>query len=558
MLLFIIVAGLNLTAIPDRVAQRWIEEVENEQLTIGFDEASFTGITGLNVRGLSINSKGERGITLETADVTVDVQLMDLLSGKIGKGPMDVTMNDGVVNWGKEAGFSEVAFEKAKVRLGRDQSGWQVDDATVVAYGGTIVSSGRVEMERGFDLHVTVEGVRLPEDLPLFTGSGMRGTADFDGVLAGDLKAPTLTGRMTLSDGTVWNRPVTSGEGDIVFTKGQFTFDNTILSEGHARYDLVGEVLTGGESTTLGIEIAAVRGRLEELLSAFGLPPDLRGDVDGTIDLSGPTGSLTVTGNVAGKMINVADSLLVDRAEGRFAWSDGNLEIGELSVAFDEGDVTLSGDVSEESLNVAIAAVDWPIDRRMGHWLPLPEGVGGRLGFTGYITGSVREPYVTGRMTGGYVDVGRLTLKDPQGTVTATSDTLTATGLTVNSVGEGTYVVDGTVTGLLRGNPLLDLSIDVKGASLSAILAENGVGWPALLVDGLVSGHVAMNGDPAKPNALFDFALGDGEEGEAFALSFSLDEGRVQLGNLPLLLGRDGLSLGGVLQSVESLKDVLS
>lgn len=464
---------------------------------------------------------------------------------------VELLASDGSVAWGADA-ESQVHFDTLRFAAEAAPYGWDVREMSLGKGIGEVTGRGRIEWEEGglgqarLQIDVDAYGLSLPEDLPILSAYGMSGATEFHGTLSGTLGAPVLAGKVRIADGRVWGRPITQGEGEITIARGYVGFEQTTLERAAARYSLMGEVRTDVVPTELSIELKAERGSAQELLSVFSLEPVVKGEVDGVVDVEGPVGALRVAGSLSGRDLVVLDRAKLDRATGGFVWTNGELRIGELEIGLGEGVATASGGYHAGALDLNVAFSKWPIDARTRALLDIPSQVNGDISYMGHVSGTLHHPVVSGALTGGSLQLGRLRLLDPQGSVTATREMLTLSNVRLQSVGDGAYRLSGRVDGWLNA-PRLDVKVDVQEASLSAILAENGLEWPARLIDGIVSGSITMKGDPRRPSAQFELALSDEVDPQRpLTLRFQLDEGRVQLGNLPLLLGQDGVKIGDI------------
>ena len=377
---------------------------------------------------------------------------------------------------------------------------------------------------------MAARGLTFPDDLPVLQKYGLGGEGEFSGVLSGDLFDPALSGKLTIRNGTVWHRPVTRGEGAILLTGNLFRFRETVLERGFSTYTLIGEIEWATSPSRLEIALDADRGDVSELLKAFSIDADVTGRIDGRISIAGLLGDVRLAGDASVSDILVGDVRYFDRARGRFSWNDDVLTLDSVEAESGSGVASLNGRLSGEALALEVTLDRWPIEAGSGPLASLPAGVAGWASYKGRLSGSAESPQLSGEILGGHLELGRIALSDPRGSMSLTLDTLELSDLSLMSAGEGSYRLSGAIHGWREASPTVDLDVKVEGASLSGLLQESGLPLPALLLDGRVDGSLHVSGEAYRPDATFDLALTD-DLGVAapIRLQFGLQDGRIKL-----------------------------
>ncbi len=464
-------------------------------------------------------------------------------------GTFDLEVSSGDVRWGGKSPEETVAFDTLTLsgELGSDVI---INELRVAQETGVIHGSGRVEMANAdstdpvIQLDVYTRGLELPAAIPFLSRYGLSGKTDFSGVLAGPLHDLELSGRLTVSSGTVWHRPIDRGEGVILLETGRFTFGQTVLERGSSRYRLKGEWQQGEPADQLRIELTSQKGRAEEILAALGQEGvDVEGEVDGDLLVAGLVGDLHVSGSIEGRALSLWNQPL-DGVRGAFRWERSRLTLSNAVAELGGGTATVSGELTGDELGFRVAMARWPLDlAAMPQDGLSDEEIGGWVSYEGMVSGTVQTPVVTGRLTDGDVRVGRWQLANPNGSVTLDTQQVLLDDLEVTALGGGEYQLSGSINRWMEPDPAIDLNVNVRGASLSTLLSENGLSIPALLVDGEVVGTIAVSGTTAGPDARFDLALQDEFQlGAPIRLRFQYVDGRLKFGGIPDLLGLSGVT----------------
>lgn len=459
----------------------------------------------------------------------------------------------GDIRWGDGTPEESLPFDRLSI-AGRHDGDLHIDDLSLEHEAQTIHASGRVAFSQRalpaapLELELYTHKLTLPSAVPLVARFGLSGEAQFNGVLAGTVEEPELSGRLKIVSGTVWHRPVDEGEGVILLRPGYFSFGQTHLAHQDATYRLRGSWDGTVKPAHLDISIDADHGNASEMLAVFGVEgTEVTGTFDGRVLVQGPVDALRVSGSVDGRDVVVVGQPF-NTVVGRFEWVPRHLYLETVTAAWRGGQADVSGTVREDRLDLALSLERWPLRApALAEAASVDEYVDGWLSYEGRVEGTLSAPTTTGTVLGGDVQVGAWRLVDPEGTLTLNQERLLLNGMRLKALGGGEYVLDGEVTGWMQSEPTLDVEVGVRGASLSTLLRESGLALPALLLAGQVDGTVVVQGPAKDPDARFDVTLSDDlGVGEPMRLRFERVDGRFRFHGMPRLLGLGGIGrIGG-------------
>lgn len=451
------------------------------------------------------------------------------VSGELS-GRLSAVVSQGELSWGGSSA-ERAAFDTLELQLRGEGDVWTVDKLTLRKGEAAVQAAGQVGTD-GADLELTVNAKALvfPQDLPILQRFGLRGKGEFEGAVTGTLSDPALTGKLTLRDGAVWHRPVTRGEGVITLTSDGLRIHESLLERGFSTYVLSGEIEWASQPGSLRLVLDARRGALDELLKAFAVDVDATGQIDGTISVRGPLGNVEVAGDVHVSETLVGEVSYFDQARGKLGWRDGVLTLEGMEVQSGDGVAHLGGTLSRDNLALDVTLTRWPLAAGEGALASLSGEVAGWANYRGRLGGTIDAPRLDGELFGGEFQVGRLFLTDPRGAMSLTLDAVELADLSLVSVGQGRYRLNGSVRDWREKVPTVALDVNVDGASLTGLLRESGVAVPAWLFDGRVDGNLRLEGEALKPDASFDLALADDlGVGEPIRLQFGLQDGKLKL-----------------------------
>lgn len=462
------------------------------------------------------------------------------LPGNLRRGTLAAEVTHGDIIWGEQR-HERAAFDKLSLAAEGDGRAWSLSSLTLQRGAAVVTASGEIALpgeggEGELNLSVAAEGFQLPKDLPVLARFGLSGAGAFRGNLSGAPNHPVLSGRLSLSRGTVWHRPIARGEGSITLSSDRFGFSGVKLWQGTASYLLDGEIRWDRDPQHISLALQTDRGSVRELLRAFSVEVDAEGEFDGTLHLQGPAGAIRLWGDAAVRAAQVGGVRYFDEAVGRFAWSGGVLTLSDVEVRHGGGVARVDGSLQADRFDVAVSLAGWPVEAGSGPLASLEPVVSGWVNYEGRLEGSLEAPKLWGRFLGGELALGRLRAVSPVGEAAVTPDVLELHGVSLTSAGEGRYVLSGAVSGWRTKEARVDLDVQVEGASLSGLLREMGMNLPALLIDGEVNGTVKVAGPVRRPDARLNLALGDGlGVGEPIRLEFGFEDGKLKLSRNALL-----------------------
>jgi hypothetical protein len=147
------------------------------------------------------------------------------------------------------------------------------------------------------------------------------------------------------------------------------------------------------------VPVAAIARLLRGWVGTDILPPQLHGEVAADINLSGPFNDLEVDGKVAAAPVAFGP-VEADGLEGAFHVGHGVLSVPGGVVHVGHGWVRCSGELRygrESSLQLALEGEEVPL-QRMVAWGGVHAPLGGTVGFTGTLSGTIEAPLAEARL----------------------------------------------------------------------------------------------------------------------------------------------------------------
>lgn len=463
------------------------------------EAARLTGLRRVALYGVEL-PVGHVTVRAERAYLTFDVD-EDGLAGVLEGGPAQVTAGGSVF---RADGF-EVAFTAG-------QDGLEIAQLTVRRGEAVVTAAGTVHPDGAFDLALRGEDLALETDLPFLAGYGFAGPAAFTGSLTGGPGHWRLEGDGTVGPATLWGRSNVTGTGHLVWTPEGLTFTDVRLYQYGGEYVLEGEwrFAAADRPGSLDLALHARSGRLSELLAVLNLPLPATGRLYGDVRFSGPVNDLAAEGEV-----ELVEAVLweqpFDRLTGAFAWTDGTVTLDGVEAALGTGAARVAGrlDTQEGSIEIGFAATDWPLGFTQRFDAALGDFVGGLVDIpVGQIAGTLHEPELTAEVVAEALRVGPALFREVEGVLAYQERRLQLRGLQGRRAGGGRYELSGHIDfSAGTGGPQSALQLDVEGEQLGSLLQLAGEELPAALIDGSVSGVIAVQGSITDPRAELDLFL---------------------------------------------------
>lgn len=403
---------------------------------------------------------------------------------------------------------------------------------------GAVEIQGEMTGTGALNLHLRAAELDLAEDLPFLARLGFDGPGAFEGTLTGELTDFVLAGRAATGPGAFWGREGVTGAGDLVVTKEALRFTNARLYQHAARYDLAGEYRFARPEVPgyLEIGVDSSLGKIEELLALVGLDAPLSGRLDGQLRFVGDLGAVGAQGEVVLHAVQAADQPL-DRVEGAFTWSAGELLVCDVVAALGAGLARVEGRAAADGawMDLRFEATDWPLAMTSAVDSAWGQVLGGSVSVVaGWVEGSVEQPRVGGDLLAEMLRLGPTHFHDVAGRFEFAADALHIEGLQAQRSDGGAYTLAGRLAPFAQV-PTADLSLHVQGERLRGLLQLAGQELPAALLDGVVDGKITMQGAIEDPQVELDLVWGDTfGAGRALDLKLAVDGGELRIDHVRL------------------------
>jgi len=477
------------------------------------------------------------------------------LPGRLGTGALNLRLvvNDGsllLLFTGRD-GTDEVLLEDISGMATASGGSWHINRLSAATTTGRCEIKGRVVGDQ-LDLELHGDDLLLPGDIPQLATWGIGGLADFTGHLTGSLAKPIIDGDTVIREGTIWHRPVDTATGHITldFTGRQFQFAEVDINHDQALYELEGvvrwaarrqagsgigtsadsDIGAGGNDGHLDLHLHSRRGRAEELLAVLGWALPASGELDGSLQFSGPFGAVTAAGDVVLRQVDIYDEHL-DVLAGRFSWGEDGLQINDARLKSGTGLLRANGWTAPDGsrLDFTVEAEKWPLaaTRFIQSMAPAWRG---ELDLSGRLSGTLTDPVFAGRVGLSDAYLGRIGPLQVEGPLSFRDGQLATTGMKATADDGGTWVVQGKIDNV-RHEPIFDISLKVANQTLSSVLAMGGWRLPIMLVDGAVHGDIRLSGAAHDPEAMLKLYLAHSANSgkEALRLELLIKDRRVEV-----------------------------
>lgn len=389
-------------------------------------------------------------------------------------------------------------------------------------------------------LNGEVEGGEIADLLRLAGVSwDLKGEAHGQISLSGPLSAPALEGKVSITKGRVAGQEFQRAEIQFEGRGREIALDSFIVESPLGR---------GYGSGTIQGERLAIDLRVERIqLAAFPRLTASLGRVAGTLEFTGRlAGTLKdplLTGEVKAQNL-VLGPYLLDRATGPVEYRAGRLYSPGLRLQRGQEEYTLNGKLALQPDPPFEIKVDFK-RARLSELLKLadqqlPVGMEALCDGTAWVTGRASRPRVRVNLlaTEGYRGEGDLTaalILEMEG------EHISLERFSVLQKGGG----DLSVRGTWSAGGAVDFSVTAESFALEPVLK---IWYPALPLEGKLSGRVKVTGSAASPRLEGSFALEGGRVGE---VPFQRAEGIVRLVEGAVELEGVQVAAGGQLLQVE-------
>ncbi|HLJ60954.1 MAG TPA: translocation/assembly module TamB domain-containing protein [bacterium] len=406
-----------------------------------------------------------------------------------------------------------LAFEDLRT-LFWDDGGAVALDFLGVRKGATdVYASGDISAAGGLDLALSGYGVPLGDALG-WAGLGttgnstlsLAGQANVDGRLSGTVRAPVLSGDVTAWDGHLGPVPFALATGPLAIGPRDVRTSGFALVNGPTSYQIRGGVaFQPMAAEALSIDAQGVS--VAPLARAFAPGADVTGTVSGHVAATGPFAHPVVSGDVS-LLDGSVGGQPVDGMTARFTGNGRQIQIETATARINRSRLEVSGSVDLSGpLNLRLAADQVRLSdiRSIGALGFVP---GGTVSLSGAVTGTLRDPDLSGTLTSPDLSIHGQTFQ-ASGVVDYRHGTLTVSPVEL-AQGGARY----GVTGWLRGGarPTADLTFSVEHGQIATVVAAAAV-KPFVSVGGTIDGTVGLQGPLDDPAAHLVLSMHDGEVG---------------------------------------------
>lgn len=348
---------------------------------------------------------------LDTLDVSAPVPLEGELVAEVAvEGPLQEPVLIGTVNTVNAATVDQVAFQDITAQfrfstVGDASTINLLDLQAIPQAGGRIVASGDIQLGDTPELGLTVQAVNVPGDA----------IAQSYGVSPGDIRigevsaiariAGTTDDLTTLVQFQLPNATY-PGQGDLLIgSEGNLALQNAAFSVAGGRVELTGRVVDG--------QLQAAIDASQVGLAQFS--EDLRGELTGTLQVSGPTENLGLsTLNAAGQLsFSQGIALVEEPLTTQIQWTGDQLIIEQATAPglLAQGTIDVQAEGPEapaiNAFNLDVQAQDYAL-QDLGLGLPGDIALLGQADFDGRVTGTPAAPNAVGALRVEGLQVGSL------------------------------------------------------------------------------------------------------------------------------------------------------
>lgn len=243
------------------------------------------------------------------------------------------------------------------------------------------------------DLEVDVAAKNISAFSFLFEPS-LAGKASLKGRLFGQLRKPSFQGFVDFTKPSVRGFSAESVSGDIFYENRVLKTENAEIRGENSIINLRGKSDFAPEKPVLDISVSILRGDIEELIQMAGQNYRIRGNLSGTLKLSGPLLSPYIAGNIQADALNVYDES-IDSVLLSASYDRGDVSLKRLEVRKAKGELRASGKLHMEK-DVDIDAEAKGIE--LGDIIYLKKYTVGKGTLNGrfHIGGTAKKPAVKG------------------------------------------------------------------------------------------------------------------------------------------------------------------
>lgn len=403
------------------------------------------------------------------------------------------------------------AIDSYNLKADWTDEGVQIQSLVLQHYDAHVKIAGLVNTAG--DLATTIQGenINIERDIPVLAHHGFSGPAHFHGQLNGSLSEPIFEGEAHVGPGTVWHRHNVTGQGRIQLDMDSLTFHQVGLEQYGGRYVLDGRwnFAQAEYPGDLDLRVTALSGRASEIVALFQWAWPVAGRIDGEVHFQGPIGELAGEGYIDAVEAVVFEQPL-DRIAGSFAWNTDVFSLEDVTATLGSGELEVNGHIYNQlaETDIAFSAFDWPLGFTRLFIDNVGESIGGLLHVDeGIWQGSWQQPRIRGIVHAEALRAGPFLFRAVHGDITYVQEQLFIDSLAAERAGGGEYEAAGVVEFPVGKDPLTDIALQVRDERLGSLLKMANQDLPALILDGLIRGSVALSGSMYNPEAIIDVDL---------------------------------------------------
>ncbi|MCL4516873.1 MAG: translocation/assembly module TamB domain-containing protein [Firmicutes bacterium] len=453
--------------------------------------------------------------------------------------------------------------------LGELKAGFTAHDRSVIldyavlsGPNGQISAGGRLNPDGQMAVDLAGEGIDLGrileetgrwaengsarEVLKFIRENGAGGMLKFVGQVSGPARAPVLAGSFQVDNPSLRGQKFDHLAGQVSLSGRDLGFKDLELARDKARYVVSGEMGIG-PAPELALSLRVKDARAEELMDIAGLKWGLSGEVNGELTVDGPSGAPVVDGTfqmARGQFLNESFEAL----SSGFRYEAGTLLVKSLDARLAGGAVTAGGALTGQRLNFSVGARGVNLAGLaflQGVLGPSQGRVQGPADLTGTVTGTLKDPQLTGHLHTGPLQIREYPIEGVDGELRYAGQKVRFEDLGVRFAGGRTGI-----RGEIALAPVsLDLLARTEDADLGRLLVMAGA-RPTAPVKGRVAGSVQVQGRPENPSVQIAAQLRDGLIGKMAAfgdLDARLEDHAITVRQLRLSQGKGLLSAAGVI-----------
>ncbi|NMB45471.1 MAG: hypothetical protein GX998_03560 [Firmicutes bacterium] len=315
-----------------------------EQASIAVFDSRFTASGTLTAESLDLTLKGSQldlGSITRCFPQTKDTIIRGQANMEVrASGSVAEPVIDGMVSMGRGSlefpahdtgGYSIDSFETFFRYAAQEL---EIIKLEIAQRDARFQARGFIDNQGSMKLDVVTQGLDLGKNLRFLEAYGIDGKANVAGVLSGTVLRPEFRGELYVAKGRFWGQSYDELRGHVALDISDLQLTGWNIRKGRSIYALAGSIGFGA-SPRIDINLQSSAGRAEDILAALGIPGELAGRLDGTLEFVGNRGAMTTRGKIYMSEASFQDQAF-ESAAAEFV-----LEPDRMSIS--KGSVSLSG-----------------------------------------------------------------------------------------------------------------------------------------------------------------------------------------------------------------------